>query len=177
MYERKINTHYWVWSIDRKSRKSQISVMDLSHECESWITISRCLEKLCIENLLTNIIQWIRYIMLFRMMMTLKNVIIIKFKINRREFSPRKGNGRNPSQPRFIICAPTMLLINLIIWSMLWHWQSKILWNIATLRYKLDVSTEDIPIDMIQNAIYTLQSDSITPEEDVIVHFARQKFN
>ena len=38
MYERKINTHYWVWSIDRKSRKSQISVMDMSHWCESWIT-------------------------------------------------------------------------------------------------------------------------------------------
>ena len=46
--------------------------------------------------------------------------------------------------------------------------------SITALRYNLDISTEDVPIEIIQIAIYTLQSDSFTLEEAVIGHFTRQ---
>ena len=47
--------------------------------------------------------------------------------------------------------------------------------SIARLRYNHDITPEDISIEMIQIAINTLQSDSITPEEAAIGHFTRQK--
>ena len=47
--------------------------------------------------------------------------------------------------------------------------------SIASLRFNVDISTEDVPIEMIQIAINTLQSDSITPKEAVIGHFIRRK--
>ena len=47
--------------------------------------------------------------------------------------------------------------------------------SITSLRYDLDMSTKDVPIEIIQIAIHTLQSDSITPEEAAIGHFTRQK--
>ena len=47
--------------------------------------------------------------------------------------------------------------------------------DIASLRYNLEISTKDVPIEMIQIAINTLQSDSITPEEAAMGHFTRQK--
>ena len=47
--------------------------------------------------------------------------------------------------------------------------------SIASLRFNVDISTEDVPIEMIKIAINTLQSDSITPEEAAIGHFTRQK--
>ena len=43
--------------------------------------------------------------------------------------------------------------------------------SIARLRYNHDITTEDVPIEMIQIAINTLQSYSITPEEAAIGHF------
>ena len=46
--------------------------------------------------------------------------------------------------------------------------------SIASLRFKLDISTKDIPIEMIQITIHTLQSDSITPEKATIGHFTRR---
>ena len=46
---------------------------------------------------------------------------------------------------------------------------------IASLRYNLNISTKDVPIEMIQIAINILQSDSITPEEAAIGHFTRRK--
>ena len=48
------------------------------------------------------------------------------------------------------------------------------IWYITSLRYNLDISTEDVPIEMIQVAINTLQPDFITPEEATIGHFIRQ---
>ena len=45
--------------------------------------------------------------------------------------------------------------------------------SIARLQYNHDITTEDVPIEMIQIAINTLQSDSITPEEAAIGHFTR----
>ena len=47
--------------------------------------------------------------------------------------------------------------------------------SIASLSFNVDISTEDVPIEMIQIAINTLQSDSITPEEATIGHFTRRK--
>ena len=47
--------------------------------------------------------------------------------------------------------------------------------SIASLRFNVDISTEDLPIEMIQIAINTLQFDSITPEEAAIGHFTRSK--
>ena len=47
--------------------------------------------------------------------------------------------------------------------------------SIASLRYNCDFSPELVPIEMIQIAINTLQSDSITPEEAAIGHFTRKK--
>ena len=47
--------------------------------------------------------------------------------------------------------------------------------SIAALRYNCDITTEDVPVEMIQIAIHTLQSDSITPEEAAIGHFTRRK--
>ena len=47
--------------------------------------------------------------------------------------------------------------------------------SIASLLYNLDISTKDVPIEMIEIAINTLQFDSITPEEAAIDHFARRK--
>ena len=49
------------------------------------------------------------------------------------------------------------------------------IWSIASFRYNIDISTKNVPIEMIQIAINTLQSDSITPEEAAIGHFTRQK--
>ena len=46
--------------------------------------------------------------------------------------------------------------------------------SIASLRYNVDISTKDVSIEMIQIAINTLQSDSITPEEAAIGHFTRR---
>ena len=45
------------------------------------------------------------------------------------------------------------------------------IWSITSLRFNVDISTKDVPIKMVQIAINTLQSDSITPEETTIVHF------
>lgn len=42
--------------------------------------------------------------------------------------------------------------------------------SIARLQYNHDITPEDVPIEMIQIAINTLQSDSITPEEAAISH-------
>ena len=47
--------------------------------------------------------------------------------------------------------------------------------SIASLRYNIDISTKDVPIEMIQIAINTLQSNSITPEEAAIDHFTRRQ--
>ena len=47
--------------------------------------------------------------------------------------------------------------------------------SIARLRYNHDITPEDVPIKMIQIAINSLQSDSITPEEAAIGHFKRRK--
>ena len=47
--------------------------------------------------------------------------------------------------------------------------------SIASLRFNVDISTEDVPIEMIQIAINTLQSDSITPKEAVIGYFTSRK--
>ena len=47
--------------------------------------------------------------------------------------------------------------------------------SIASLRYNVDISTEDVSIEMIQIATNTLQFDSITPEEAAIGHFTRRK--
>ena len=47
--------------------------------------------------------------------------------------------------------------------------------SIASLRYNVDISIEDVPIKMIQVVINTLQSDSIKPEEAIIGHFTRRK--
>ena len=46
---------------------------------------------------------------------------------------------------------------------------------IAALRYNYDITTEDVPIEMIQIVINTLQSDFITPEEAAIGHFTQHK--
>ena len=43
--------------------------------------------------------------------------------------------------------------------------------SIATLWYNFDISTKYVPVKMIQIAIYTSQSDSITREEAAIGHF------
>ena len=45
--------------------------------------------------------------------------------------------------------------------------------SIASLRFNVDISTKDVPIEMIQIAINTLQFDSITPKEAPIGHFTR----
>ena len=47
--------------------------------------------------------------------------------------------------------------------------------SIAGLRYDYDITAEDVPIKMIQIAIYMLQSNFITSEEAVIGHFIQQK--
>ena len=49
------------------------------------------------------------------------------------------------------------------------------IWSIARLQYKNDITPEDVPIEMIQIAINTLQSDSITLEEAAIGHFTWRK--
>ena len=49
------------------------------------------------------------------------------------------------------------------------------IWSIASLRYNVGIFTKDVPIEMIQIAINTLQSDSITPEEATIGPFTRRK--
>ena len=49
------------------------------------------------------------------------------------------------------------------------------IWLIASLRYNLDISTKDVPIEMTQIAINTLQSDFILPEDAAIGHFTRRK--
>ena len=47
--------------------------------------------------------------------------------------------------------------------------------SIASLRYNQEISTKDVPIEMIQIAINPLQSDSITPEEVALGHLTRRK--
>ena len=47
--------------------------------------------------------------------------------------------------------------------------------SISSLRFNVDIITEDVPIKKIQIAINTLQSDSITPKEAAIGHCTRQK--
>ena len=49
------------------------------------------------------------------------------------------------------------------------------IWSISALRYNCDITTEDVPIEMIQIPIHMLQSDSITPEEADIDHFTQRK--
>ena len=51
----------------------------------------------------------------------------------------------------------------------------KDVWSIAALQYNCDITTKDVPIEMIQIAICMLQSDSITPENTTISHFTQQK--
>ena len=47
--------------------------------------------------------------------------------------------------------------------------------SIASLWLNVDISTKDVPIEMIQITINTLQSDSITPKEAAIGYFTRWK--
>ena len=47
--------------------------------------------------------------------------------------------------------------------------------SITSLRFNVDISTEDVPIEMMQIVINTLQSNSITPKEATIGHFTRRK--
>ena len=47
--------------------------------------------------------------------------------------------------------------------------------SIVRLQYNHDITPKGVPIEMIQIAINTLQSNSITPEEASIGHFTQQK--
>lgn len=47
--------------------------------------------------------------------------------------------------------------------------------SVVSLRSNIDIFTQDVPIEMIQIVINTLQSDPITPKEAVIGHFTRRK--
>ena len=108
------------------------------------------------------------------MMMTLKNIIIMRFKINRSKLFSKKEQWKEPKSAKihrlhskyaphesdYVEHVMTLIVANIR--------------SIASLRYNLDIATKDIPIEMIQIAIHTLQSDSITPKEGVIGHFTRQ---
>ena len=67
----------------------------------------------------------------------------------------REYNGENSSQSRFISCTPSMLLKNSTI-KYVKHVMTltvKDIWSIASLRYNLDISTENVPIEIVQIVI------------------------
>ena len=96
------------------------------------------------------------------MTLTLKNIIITRLKINRSDFSSKKKQWKKPKSAKIHHLHSKYAPHESDYVKHVMTLTVKNTRSIATLRYNCDIITKDVPIEMIQIDIYTLQSDSVT---------------